>query len=230
MKTKDNTVLITGGATGIGFALAEILVNAGNKVVICGRRENKLEEARSMLPQIHTKVCDVSDKHNREYLFEWINEHHPGLNILINNAGIQRAIDFKEGNNALLAGENEIETNLASPIYMTALFIPLLLKQTKAAIINVSSGLRSRPIAGMPIYCATKAGLHSFTVSLRNQLSDTGIKMFELVPPRVATALGREPDVISGGIPPSEVAEATLKALENDEYEIVVSQTDAGPR
>jgi len=224
METRGNTALITGGATGIGFSLAEILVKAGNKVVICGRREDKLIEARNKLPQLQTTVCDVSNNKEREVLYEWIKKNYPDLNILINNAGIQRTINFNEGSQALFAGESEIETNFTAPIHLVAYFIPLLLTQNEAAIINVSSGLRSLPISAMPIYCATKAGIHSFTQSLRDQLSSTCIKVFEIVPPRVATALGREPNVISGGIPPSEVAETTLKALENDEYETVIGQ------
>lgn len=149
------------------------------------------------------------------------------MNVLINNAGVQRAIDFKEGIQALINGDSEIETNFTAPIYLTAQFMPLLLDQSEAAIVNVSSGLRSRVVARMPVYGATKAGLHSFTESLRDQLSDTPIKVFEVVPPRVATALGREPDVISGGIPPSEIADAFLKAFEDDEYEIIVNQTNS---
>ena len=223
MKTKGNTALITGGATGIGFALAEILVNTGNRVIICGRREEKLKEARNKLPQLQTTKCDVSNEKEREALYEWIKSNFPDLNILINNAGVQRVINLKEGSKGLSADENEIETNFVAPIFLAAHFIPLLLTQKEAAIINVSSGLRSVPIASMPVYCATKAGVHSFTQSLRDQLSNTSIKVFEIVPPRVATALGREPDVISGGIPPYEVARATLKALENDEYEVVIS-------
>jgi uncharacterized oxidoreductase len=224
VKTKGNTALITGGATGIGFSLAEVLLNAGNKVVVCGRKEDKLKEARSKLPQLQTTVCDVSNKKDREVLYEWIENNFPDLNLLINNAGVQRAINFKEGSQALDAGENEIETNFTAPIHLSAYFIPLLLKRDEAAIINVSSGLAFAPIAAMPIYCATKAGIHSFTLSLRDQLSDTCIKVFEIIPPRVATALGREPDVISEGIPPSEVAGIFLKALERDEYEIAVSR------
>ena len=228
MKTNGNTILITGGATGIGLAFTEKFVERGNNVIICGRREEKLKEAQNKFPQIMTRICDVTNNSDRETLYEWIKKDHPDLNILVNNAGVQRAIDFKEGISALTSGDSEIETNFTAPIYLTALFIPLLLQQEEAAVINVSSGLRSRIIGRMPIYCATKAGIHSFTESLREQLRDTRIKVFEVVPPRVATSLGREPDVISGGIPPSEMADALLIGLKNDEFEIVVSQ--ANPR
>ena len=126
MKTKDSTILITGGATGIGFALAEILVKSGNKVIICSRREEKLKEASTKLPQLVTKVCDVSKQNDRESLYEWIKDQYPALNILINNAGVQRTIDFKEGIQAIIAGDNEIETNFTAPIY---LFLVVLYKK-----------------------------------------------------------------------------------------------------
>jgi uncharacterized oxidoreductase len=226
MKTEGNTILITGGATGIGFSLAEALVNAGNKVIVCGRRESKLKEAMEMLPQITIRVCDVSDAKGRKSLFNWVKDNFSDLNVLINNAGIQRAVDLKKGTQDLFKDENEIETNLVAPIHLSAYFIPLLLKKKESAIINVSSGLGFVPIASMPVYCATKAALHTFTQSLRYQLRDTSIKVFEIVPPMVDTELGKgttgEGDHKFRGIPPSEVAAATLTAMANDEYEIVV--------
>jgi uncharacterized oxidoreductase len=228
VETKNNTILITGGATGIGFALAETLVDAGNKVIICGRREGKLKEARDKLPQIQTRVCDVSREKGRESLFNWVKDNFKDLNVLINNAGIQRMVNLKKGTQDLLGGENEVETNLIAPIYLSAYFIPLLLKKKESAIINVSSGLGFVPIASMPVYCATKAAVHSFTVSLRYQLRDTSIKVFEVVPPAVDTELGKgtteEGDQGYRGMPPSEVARAALKAMANNEYEIVVGE------
>ena len=228
MKTKGNTILITGGATGIGQALAETLVNAGNTVIICGRREAKLKEAKDKLPQIRTKVCDVSKEKEREALFVWVKENYPDLNVLINNAGIQRIINLKKGTKELFNGENEIETNFIAPIYLSAYFIPWFLKKKEAVIINVSSGLGFVPIAVMPVYCATKAAVHSFTTSLRHQLKDTSIKVFEIVPPAVDTELGKgttsDESQEYRGMPPSVVAEATIKALAKNEYEIIVGE------
>jgi uncharacterized oxidoreductase len=228
MKTKGNTILITGGATGIGFALAETMVNAGNKAIICGRRENKLNEAKQKLPQIQIKVCDVSVEKEREALFVWAKDNYPDLNVLINNAGIQRMINLKKGTQELFNGKNEIETNFVAPIYLSAYFIPWFLKKKEAAIINVSSGLGFVPITAMPIYCATKAAVHSFTVSLRHQLKETAIKVFEIVPPAVDTELGKgttsDESEEYRGIPASVVAEATIKALANNEYEIIVGE------
>ena len=228
MQINGNTILITGGATGIGFALASTLVNAGNKVIICGRRENKLKEAMHKLPQILTKVSDVSKEKEREALFVWAKNNYPSLNVLINNAGIQRMVNLKKGTKELFDGENEIETNLVAPINLSVYFIPWFLKKKETAIINVSSGLGFVPIAAMPVYCATKAAIHSFTVSLRHQLKDTSIKVFEIVPPAVDTELGKgttsDESQEYRGVPPAEVAEATIKALANNEYEIIVGE------
>jgi uncharacterized oxidoreductase len=230
MKTTGNTILITGGATGIGFSLAEVFINAGNEVIICGRRENKLKEAKNKLPQIHTKVCDLSQEKERESLYKWVNAHFKNLNVLINNAGIQRMVNLRKGTRDLLNDEDEIEINLTAPIHLSAYFIPLLLKQREAAIINISSGLGFVPIAAMPVYCATKSAIHSFSLSLRHQLRDTSIKVFEIIPPIVDTELDKgargERGQEDRGIPPLKVAQATLKALENDEYEIAIGMAE----
>ena len=230
MKTKGNIILITGGATGIGFSLAEVFINAGNEVIICGRRENKLKEAKNKLPQIHTKVCDLSQEKERESLYKWVNSHFKNLNILINNAGIQRMVNLRKGTRDLFNGEDEIEINLTAPINLSAYFIPLFLKQKESAIINISSGLGFVPIAAMPVYCATKSAIHSFSLSLRHQLRDTSIKVFEIIPPIVDTELDKgargERGQEDGGIPPFKVAQATLKALKNDEYEIAIGMAE----
>lgn len=226
MKINGNTILITGGATGIGFELAQAFVKEGNDVIICGRRENKLKDAKSKLPQIYTRVCDLSKEKEREALYNWVKSDFKDINILVNNAGIQRMIDFKKGISELSVGEDEIDINLKALIHLSAYFIPDLLKQKESAIINVSSGLGFVPIAFMPVYCATKAAIHSFSLSLRHQLRDTSIKVFEVIPPTVDTELDKGARDRRGqkdkGIPPVEVARATLKGLEKNEYEIAI--------
>lgn len=228
MKTNGNIILITGGATGIGFALAEAFVKADNKVIICGRRRARLEEAREKLPGLEIRQCDVSKKEEHESLFKWIKASFKDLNILINNAGIQRMIDIKKGPAALLSGGDEVQTNLVAPIHLSAYFAPFLMKKKEAAIINVSSGLGFVPIAFMPVYCATKAAVHIFSVSLRHQLKDTPVKVFEIVPPAVDTELGKSGEADGEqdyrGIPPAELAAAVMKALKKDEYEIAVGE------
>lgn len=225
MKTKGNTVLITGGATGIGFALAKMFVKEGNEVIICGRREHKLNEAKDKLPQIHTMRCDITKVADRFALYGNIKREFEDVNMLVNNAGIGRKIDLKQGKLGLM--EDEIYTNLMAPIHLSACFIPDLLEQKESAIINVTSGLAFVPIAAMPIYCATKAAMHSFSVSLRHQLKDTSVKVFEVSPPIVDTEFHKDArsEIKSRSIPPSEVAEETLRSLERDEYEIPIGMS-----
>jgi uncharacterized oxidoreductase len=228
MNVNGNTVLITGGATGIGLSLAGAFLQAGNAVIICGRRESKLRAAASKFPGLVTRLCDVANPSDREALYNWIRTEHKDLNVLVNNAGIQRAVDLTLGTGDLAEGLEEIETNLVAPINLCAIFTPLLLKRSQAAILNVSSGLGFVPIATMPVYCSTKAAVHSFTVSLRFQLRNTTVKVFEIIPPAVDTELGKG-SVYQGeqdykGIPPAEVSKAIIKAMAADIYEIIVGE------
>lgn len=229
MNIQGNTILITGGASGIGLALAESLLKAGNKVIICGRREDRLKQAKKNFPKIHTHVCDISKEAQRKALYNWVKEEFPNLNILINNAGIQKMVNLKNGTGGLSRGESEISTNLVAPLYLVARFIPFLLGNPQSAIINVSSGLGFIPIAAMPVYCATKAAIHSLTVSLRYQLKDTSIKVFEIIPPMVDTELGggamQDMPKEERGIPPAELAKEVMGSLAKDEYEIAVGES-----
>jgi len=229
LRINNNTILITGGVTGIGLALTGIFVRGGNEVIICGRRQEKLHEAQCLFPGIQTKVCDVSDLSDRQRLFEWVIEKFPTLNMLVNNAAIQKQIDFVKGVDLHLAGENEIGINFSAPVELSTLFIPHLMEQDEAAIVNVSSGLGFVPLAMMPVYCATKAALHSFSWSLRHQLRKTNIKVFEVIPPTVDTELDRgareKRKQEHRGIPPIEVAEATLAGLAKDVFEITIGQS-----
>jgi uncharacterized oxidoreductase len=227
MKITGNTILITGGATGIGFALAKAFLEAGNEITICGRREHKLLEAQNELPEVHIRVCDVAKESDRRELFGWTMANFKKLNMLVNNAGIQREVDFKQGVKGLSA-ENELDINLAAPIHLSALFIPHLMTKPEAAIVNISSGLGFIPLAIMPIYCATKAGLHSFSLTLRHQLRDTSIRVYEVIPPTVDTELDQGARDRRGqtdrGIPPEDVAAAALQAIQDDEFEKAVAQ------
>ena len=223
MKIKGNTILITGGATGIGLALTESFLEQGNEVIICGRREDRLIEVQKKHPELHIQVCDVSDEDSRNSLFKWVTENFKDLNMLINNAGIQRAIDLKEGIKGL-EGDNEIKINLEALIYLCAQFIPFLETKNEAAVVNVSSGLAITPLAAVPIYCATKAGVHVFTKCLRSQLSNTNIKVFEVLPPIVISELNEEYREKVGttnvGIKADKCADAIIKGLELDDFEI----------
>jgi uncharacterized oxidoreductase len=228
MRLSDNTVLITGGATGIGYAMAEAFLDAGSTVAICGRRAMRLLEARAKHPELHTRVCDVSREEDRKGLVDWA-AHLPGLNVLVNNAGVQRDVDFTKGIDDFLAGENEIRVNLEAAIILCGLFVPLLGRNKGAAIVNVSSGLGFVPAVRMPVYSASKAGVHAYSMALRQQLSKVGIKVFEVVPPAVDTELnptGRaERGNFKADLSPKEFVSAVMKSLENDVFEIGFGMT-----
>ena len=223
MNIFGNTVLITGGATGIGLALAEALVDGDNQVIICGRRREQLLAARRRIPGLAAiRICDVSKPLARQRLVEWATSTYRHLNVLVNNAGIQRAVDFRKGARDLVDLEQEIATNLAAPIHLAALMIPSLRKRKNGAIVNISSGLAFTPLASVPVYCATKAGLHSFSLSLRYQLRDTPIRIFEFAPPIVPTALSgkrRRPTGVDHTMSPADVARGIIEALRNDRLE-----------
>ncbi|HWQ79236.1 MAG TPA: SDR family NAD(P)-dependent oxidoreductase [Anaerovoracaceae bacterium] len=224
MKLSSNTVLITGGATGIGFALAEEFLAAGSKVLICGRREARLEEAQRKHPEILYKVCDVSDQNGREDLLQWARENE--VNVLVNNAGIQRDIDFTKGMEDFASGESEIKINFETPVYLTALFTPYLMAQKEAAVLNVTSGLAymTSPRPTVPIYVATKSAIHCFTAALRKQLTETPVKVFELIAPIMDTEINVEGrlkrGMVSHGIKPQVFAREVMRGLAADEYVI----------
>jgi uncharacterized oxidoreductase len=225
-----NTLLITGGATGIGFALAEKFANAGSVVIVCGRRRSKLEAAKKKLPALHVRQCDTSVESERRSLLRWATRRFPDLNILVNNAGIQRQMDFTSPtvNKPLSPKDDEVTINLAASIRLCALFAPVLLKREKAAIVNISSGLAFVPIAMMPVYCATKAAIHSFTISLRHQLRGTSVRVIEAAPPTTDTELDAsfagEEEQAYRGISPQEVAAAIMEGMKADKQEILIGQ------
>lgn len=224
MEISGNTIVITGGATGIGYALAEAFLKAGNEVIICGRRESRLVEAQKKHPEFHIKACDVAREADRNALFDWIQANFNKTNILINNAGVQRDIDFTKGIAEFLAGDSEIKINLEAPILLSGMFVPFLVGKKEAAIINVSSGLGFVPAAKMPVYSATKAALHAFSMALRFQLKAQGIKVFEVVPPAVDTELNSEGRAKRGGfranLTPEVFVTAVMEGLKKDAFEI----------
>jgi len=218
MDVGANTILITGGASGIGLALAERFLQAGSEVIVCGRREEKLREAQARHPRLAIRVCDVAEERERVALFDWAVAAFPRLNVLVNNAGIQRRVQLAAPE-AWHETRQEIAINLEAPIHLSRLFIPHFLTQARPAIVNVTSGLAFSPLAGVPIYCATKAALRSFTLSLRHQLASTPIRVVEIVPPAVNTDLGG-PGLHTFGVPVEEFAEAVMARLREDSVEI----------
>ena len=186
MKISGNTILITGGATGIGLGLTERFVKEGNKVIICGRRPDVLAEARQKFPSILTKEVDLADEGQRIELFEWIAENHGELNVLINNAGIQQRLSIAE-EDFYAKAKREMAINVEAPIHLTALFQKL---EKLTTVMNVTSGLAFVPMVNAPVYCATKSFLHSFNSSLFKLLGKRGIEVIEIIPPGLNTDLG----------------------------------------
>jgi uncharacterized oxidoreductase len=230
MKMDSNTILITGGTSGIGFELAAELLKLGNTVIITGRDQSKLDLAKLKQPRIHTFQSDVSDPKAISALYEIVVSQFPELNILINNAGIMRKINLHDKGSDLEDISREIETNLSGPIRMVKQFLAHLKTQKSAAIINVSSGLAFVPLPISPVYCATKAGIHSFTQSLRAQLKNTSIKVFELAPPLTQTALVGAFDAEdmkgSTAMDVAKMVGYAIKGLERDQYEIRPGQSN----
>ncbi|WP_372007188.1 SDR family oxidoreductase [Paenibacillus chitinolyticus] len=192
MKMSGNTILITGGGSGIGLAFAERFIKTGNQVIICGRRENVLQKAKEQFPDILTRTCDLTVESERIALFDWVIANYPEVNVLVNNAGIIQHFNVlkEDAKYNWSRFSEEITANLEAPIHLSMLFAPFFAEKREAAIINMTSGVAFTPLAVTPIYSATKAALHSFTMSLRHQLSATSIEVIEVVPPAVDTGLG----------------------------------------
>lgn len=218
-----------GGGSGIGLALTEALAGADNQVIICGRREDRLRAVADRLQNVYIRTCDVTETRSRHTLVEGVLSEFSDLNILINNAGIQRPVDFLKGPKDLPGADSEIATNLTAPIHLSAQLIPHLQRKKEAAIVNISSGLAFTPLAFVPVYCATKAALHSWSVSLRHQLRETSVRVFEVAPPMVATELsGRHSDTAENDriMSAEAVAAGVMSALEKDQDEIALGAAE----
>lgn len=190
MKLEKKTVLLTGGTSGIGLELAKQLLQRGNTVIVTGRDQEKLDAAKQALPGIHTFKSDVSDPAAIAALHASVLTQFPALDTLINNAGVMRNLDLNQTRD-LNDVTREIEINLNGPVRMVQQFLPHLKIRKGALIVNVSSGLAFIPFPASPVYCATKAAIHSFTQSLRVQMEGTGVTVVELAPPAVETPLLR---------------------------------------
>ena len=189
MNLNGNTILITGGGSGIGRGLAEAFHALGNQVVIAGRRQATLDEATAANPGMKSLTLDIESPDTIRSFAAKVAAEFPSLNVLINNAGIMRAEKLLAQQPDLADAEAIVTTNLLGPIRLTAALLPHLQSQPHAAIMNVSSGLAFLPLTLTPTYCATKAAIHSYTLSLRYQLKATNTEVLELVPPYVATEL-----------------------------------------
>jgi uncharacterized oxidoreductase len=223
MELREQTILITGGSSGLGFELAARLRQLGNTVIITGRNAERLAEARRRLPGLHALQSDVSDPAAIRRLCEEVTARFPRLNVLVNNAGEMRRLNLNDPALDPLDLTREVDINLAGPIRMVQQFLPHLKAQPTAAILNVTSGLALVPFPLSPVYGATKAGLRSYTKSLRVQLQGTRVKVFELVAPAADTPLSdkfKDDMDTSALMEPGKLVARAIRGLQRDEWEI----------
>jgi uncharacterized oxidoreductase len=221
MKLSGNKILITGGATGIGLGLTERFIQEKNTVIICGRRESALKDAAEKFPSVITKTCDLAIEDDRIDLYNWISKNHPDLNVLVNNAGIQNWMSVSDIDFYQKANE-EVTINIVAPIHLTSLFMHLKSLNT---IINVTSGLAFVPFSKVPVYCATKAFLRSFTLSLRHSLKSTHIEVIEMIPPALNTDLGGK-GIHDAHPPVSEFVESVFRQMREGKTELTFGMSE----
>ena len=220
MKLQGNKILITGATAGIGEALLDKFLSLDNQIIALGRNEYKLKELAQLDERIIPFACDISKAEHLDRLIMFIEQEHPDVNILINNAGIQYNYRFTEERQLLGKIEHEINVNFLAPIKLIALILPVLKRNNNTAIVNVSSGLGLVPKKQAPVYCGTKAGIHIFSKSLRYQLQD--VKVFEIIPPLVDTqmTMGRGRKKIS----PEQLVDEFIDAFGKDKYEVSIGK------
>lgn len=223
MQASGNKVLITGATSGIGYALTRHFLRQGNEVVAVGRQLGRLLELQAEYPlALHPVACDLTQRAQLDDLLVRLEQQHPTLNVLVNNAAVQYNYDLLHGENVVSRIEHEIQLNLTVPLQLVGLLLPGLAAQPQAAIINVSSGLGFAPKQSAPVYCATKAGLHVFTQALRYQLENTRVQVFEIIPPVVDTPMtaGRTQAKIS----PEALVEEFWRAFTRDRWEVNIGK------
>ncbi len=227
MNLTGNTVLITGGGSGIGRGLAEGLQAMGNQVIVAGRRQKALDETVAANPGMQSMLLDIENAAEVGEFGARIAAEFPALNVVIHNAGIMRPEKLLSGREWLADAEATVAINLLGPLRLTAALLPLLVKQKAAAIVTLTSGLAFVPLHLTPTYCATKAGIHAWTQALRYQLKDTGVQVLELVPPYVQTELmGERQASDPNAMPLKDFIAETFAILKNspDAKEILVER------
>ena len=224
MNISNQTVLITGGGSGIGLAIAQSLAEKGNRIVLVGRNEAKLRKAAEQVPGAALIACDITNGADITRLVQQVQTDFGDLSVLINNAGQASTYQLSSNSDAFSKASSEMATNYLAMIRLTELLLPMLSQQPQASIVNVSSILAYVPSSAVPTYSASKAAVHSYTQALRHTLKSTNIRVVELMPPLVNTEFSEE---IGGanGIPPQQVAEELLAGLAHDADEIRVGQT-----
>ncbi|MBG8554366.1 SDR family oxidoreductase [Hymenobacter guriensis] len=223
MNLRHQTILITGGTSGLGYEFAVQLLALGNTVLLTGRDPGRLAQVQQQLPGVHTFQSDVSDLAAIARLYEQVTAQFPKLSVLINNAGQMRKLDLQADVQLLPDLTLELDVNLAGPMHMVQQFLPHLLRQPAAAILNVTSGLALTPYPLAPVYSASKAGLRAYTKTLRVQLHETKVQVFELVAPAAKTPLS---DTFAGDVSekdlmaPRPLIAQTIKAMQANQWEV----------
>jgi uncharacterized oxidoreductase len=225
MNIKGNTILITGGGSGIGLALALEFLKNDNKVIICGRNSDKLQKVKKNHPAIEIIICDVEDNEQVKNMAAVCINNYGGINVLVNNAGVFKLFNYAEGPVSIEEQLTEINIDFAGPIRVTNFFIPQLLKKNNSTIVNVSSGLVYVPLTLGPVYSATKAAIHAWTRSLRWQFKDTSLKIIELMPPLVDTDLISDEFRSQPMMKPEKLAQAFMIGFQAGHDEILPGQS-----
>lgn len=226
MNLSNNTILITGGAGGIGLALAEELLKYGNKIIISGRNFEKLRQAQNKFPALEIIQCDISKEDDVKKMVQEIQQKFPDFNFLINNAGLMKMWNIQKEPTNIKEQKEEILTNIFGTFQLTQSLIPHLSKQKQSTILNVSSVLAFVPMSATPIYNATKAAIHSQSISIRQQLQNTSIKVFEVLPASIETQMTTDMEKITGiqnnspKMLPDKLAMLIVKGLQNNTFEI----------
>jgi short-subunit dehydrogenase involved in D-alanine esterification of teichoic acids len=223
MKLTQNTILITGGSSGIGLALLKAFYALDNKVIIAARDKSKLEAVQKQFPTIDIFQCDITKQSEIDNLIVFIEQNHSNLNMLFNNAAIQYNYDFLNEPNLVDKVEYEISANLTSTVKLCGLLLPTLLQNDNSAIVNISSGLALSPKKSAPVYCATKAAIHNFTKAFRYQMEATNLKVFEILPALIDTPMteGRG----KGKISSEELVAEFMKDFKSNKTESYIGKT-----
>jgi short-subunit dehydrogenase involved in D-alanine esterification of teichoic acids len=217
MKLTGNTILLTGGTSGIGYALLEEFYTLGNNLIVAGSSPQRLKKLQEKFPLIETINCDLVDEKDVQQLIDTCLTNHTRINIVINNAGVQYNYIFGEHKNDYAKIRNEITINLVSPLQICFGLIPLLIKHPESAIVNISSALIYSPKKSAPVYCGTKAAIHNTTKALRYQLEHTPVKVFEIIPPLVDTPMTTQRG--KGKISPAQLAKQFVRNFSKNKYE-----------
>lgn len=226
MDMNKKVALVTGAGSGIGYEIAKLLKAQGNAVIIAGRNADKIKKAGEQLG-VTSIACDVTKESDIEDLVARVSIEFPDLSVLVNNAGVANLYKLGEKANAYQKARQEFAVNYFAPVLLTEMLLPLLKKQPEAAIVNITSNVIFHPLVVLPTYSDTKAALHSHTVALRHALEkNTKIRVYEVMPSLVNTEATKDMGG-ENGMHSSVVAAATLKGMENEQYEIYVGDTEA---